>query len=191
MFNRVWNSLFYRLAKFTHVLAKPRMLAYNRNFQNERVKGLRIGNTTYIDHPSQLFLSDHIYIGHHNFIEASNNIHIAEGCQITSYVSITSHSSHQSIRLYGSKYAQFKDHLGYEKGPIYIGEFVFVGPFTVIMPNSTIGKGCVITAHSYVKGTFPEFSIIAGNPAKVIGDVREKDKEWLENYPELNQYYMK
>ena len=191
MLNRIWNSILYRLGKLTHSFTKPQMHSFKRNFQNQYVSGLRIGNTTFIDHRSKLFLSNHVYVGHHNFIEASNEIQIDQGCQITSFVSITSHSSHRSIRLYGSKFSEEKEHLGYEKGRIHIGAFSFVGPFSVIMPNTKIGKGCIVAAHSYVKGDFPDYSIIAGNPAKVIGDVREKDKEWLEKHPEIQQYYMK
>lgn len=191
MFNRIWNSLFYRLGKLAHRITQPQMFSFKRNFQNELVKGLRIGNTTFIDNRTKLFLSNNVYIGHYNFLEASNGIQIDEGCQITSFVSITSHSSHRSIRLYGSKFSEIQDHLAYEKGRIHIGAYTFVGPFSVIMPNCKIGKGCVIAAHSYVKGVFPDYSIIAGNPAKVIGDVREKDNEWLEKHPELQQYYMK
>jgi acetyltransferase-like isoleucine patch superfamily enzyme len=92
--------------------------------------------------------------------------------------------------LHASSYANVKNHIGYERGSIEIGEFTFVGPFSVIMPSTKIGKGCVVAAHSYVKGDFPDYSVIAGNPAKVVGDVREKDNALLEEYPELKNTYM-
>jgi acetyltransferase-like isoleucine patch superfamily enzyme len=166
------------------------MFALKRNFQGGEIKGVRIGNTSFIDHSNKLLIEDLVYIGHYNFIEASNGIKLGKGCQITSYVNLTSHSSHQSIRLYGSNYSKVSDHIGYERGPIEIGEFTFVGPFSVIMPSTKIGKGCVVAAHSYVKGDFPDYSLIAGNPAKVVGDVREKDNALLEEYPELKNTYM-
>ena len=187
---KIWDKISYRLAKINQFISKPRMLSYKRNFQKEKAIGLRIGNTTFIDSPKNLFLEDLVYIGHHNFIEASNIIKIGKGCQITSFVSMTTHSSHQSIRLYGAQYAKISEHVGYEKGPIEIGAFSFVGPFTVIMPSTKIGKGCVITAHSYVKGEFPDYAIISGNPAKIIGDTREKDADYLERHPDLKQFYM-
>lgn len=187
---KIWDKISYRLAKINQFISKPRMLSYKRNFQKENAIGLRIGNTTFIDSPNNLFLEDLVYIGHHNFIEASNIIKIGKGCQITSFVSVTTHSSHQSIRLYGAHYAKISDHVGYEKGPIEIGAFSFVGPFTVIMPSTKIGKGCVITAHSYVKGEFPDYAIISGNPAKIIGDTREKDSVYLESHPDLKKFYM-
>ena len=50
----------------------------------------------------------------------------------------------------------------------------------------------IVKAYSYVKsGIYPDFAIIAGNPAKVIGDTRSLDKEYLEQYPTLKRFYQK
>ena len=166
------------------------MLNYSVNFQKEKVNNLRIGNTTFIDTPNNLKLKDQVYIGHHNFIEASHGVSISKGCQITSFVTISSHSSHISIRLYGSNYSSASDHIGYIKGPISIGEFTFIGPHVVIMPNTHIGKGCIVSAYSYVKGDFPEGSIIAGNPAKVVGKVKDLDQKYLDENPGLKTSYL-
>jgi acetyltransferase-like isoleucine patch superfamily enzyme len=57
------------------------------------------------------------------------------------------------------------------------------------MPGAKIGKGCIVSAYSMVKGDFPDFSIISGNPAKVIGDTREMDEPYLREHPELIQFY--
>lgn len=149
----------------------------------------RIGSTTSIVYPERLWLEDNVFIGQYNFIEASNKITIEEGCQITNYVSITSHSSHNSIRLYGSKYNSVANMVGYEVGEIRIGKYTFVGPHSVIMPGSNIGKGSIIAAGSVVKGEFEDFSIIAGNPAVKVGDTRDKDVLVLEKHPELKEYY--
>ncbi len=150
----------------------------------------RISNATVIITPENLTLGDNIYIGHFNNIEASNQIIIAEGCQISNYISILTHSSHQSIRLYGHHYIEHNGkHLAYVKGAVKIGKFTFVGPHSVIMPGTTIGKGSIVSAYSMVKGEFPDFSVIAGNPAKVVGDTREIDAKILAKYPELQSYY--
>ena len=57
------------------------------------------------------------------------------------------------------------------------------------MPGTTIGKGCIVAAYSYVEGTFPDFSVIKGNPATVGGSTREKDLEILKDHPELEKHY--
>jgi len=187
MLRRIKKSIQYRLALLLNPILKPRMLGRKKNFQGRKIIFTSIGNTTYIDHPQNLHISNHTYIGHHNFIEASNGIDIGEGCQITDFISITTHSSHISIRLYGKE--KCSNPIGYVKGSIKIGKYTFVGPHSVIMPSTIIGKGSVIQAFSYVKGTFPDFAIIGGNPAKIIGDTRSLDKEYLENNPELRKFY--
>ncbi|GAB4447551.1 MAG: hypothetical protein Fur0028_02490 [Bacteroidales bacterium] len=155
------------------------------------LKNVRISNTTFIHAKDKFVIGDHVFIGHYNFIEASNGLTIEEGCQITNYVSITTHSSHISIRLYGVEYSNFQDLKGYIKGPVTIGKYSYIGPHTVIMPNTKIGKGSVVAAFSYVKGDFPDFSIIAGNPAKVIGDTRQLDEPYLKENHQLRTFYDK
>lgn len=165
------------------------MIGKRRNFQGEKITNTSIGNTTFIDFKENFKISDNTYIGHHNFIEASNGIELGEGCQITDFVSLTTHSSHISIRLYGSQFSNHNNHIGYIKGDIKIGKYSFIGPHTVIMPGTTIGKGSIVSAFSYVKGDFPDFSIISGNPAQITGDTRQLDKKYLDENPELVHFY--
>jgi acetyltransferase-like isoleucine patch superfamily enzyme len=79
--------------------------------------------------------------------------------------------------------------VGYVKGPVHVGKYTFVGPHSTLMPGTTIGKGCLVQAYSYVKGNFPDFSILGGNPAKIIGDTRQLDQKYLEEHPELKPTY--
>jgi len=149
----------------------------------------RVSNTTYIGNKENLIIADNVFIGHYNFLDASYGLTIDTGCQITNFVSIITHSSHISIRLYGKEYPHQKNLKGYIKGSVKIGAYTFAGPHSLIMPGTTIGKGCLISSYSYVKGEFPDFSIIGGNPAKVIGDTRTLDKEYLDANPELKTFY--
>lgn len=150
---------------------------------------VRISDSTVISVPEKLNLADNIFIGHFNFIEASNGITIEEGVQLTNYISVLTHSSHISIRLYGRHYLGKKDPVGYKVGFVKIAAFTFVGPHVTIMPDTKIGKGSLVSAYAYVKGEFPDFSIIAGNPAKVIGDTRAIDQPFLDAHPELQDLY--
>lgn len=147
-----------------------------------------VSSSTFIDYPQNLQLGKNCYIGHHNFLEASNGLTIDDGCQITSFCTITTHSSHTSIRLYGYNYAG-ADMIGYVKGRVHIGKFTFIGPHCTIMPGTIIGKGSLVAAYSYVRGDFPDYSIISGNPAIVVGDTRKKDQLFLDQNPELKKSY--
>jgi acetyltransferase-like isoleucine patch superfamily enzyme len=182
--NSVIEKVFVRFfMKFRPVM---RHKIYNNNGQ--LIRNTRISNTTFIDHPESLELGINVYIGHHNFIEASQGIIIHEGCQLTSFITMTSHSSHLSMRVYGENYAG-ADMIGYVKGNIEIGKYSFIGPHATIMPDTKIGKGCIVSAYSYVKGDFPDFSIISGNPAKIIGDTRTLDEPILKEHPSLKSNY--
>lgn len=159
-----------------------------KSWQGKKLTNTRISNTTHIGNPENLNLNDHIFIGPYNMIDASNSITIGEGCHIASFISIITHSSHVAIRLYGAHYGSEKTR-AYFRGSLEIGKYTFVGPNAVLMPGTKIGKGSLVSAFSYVKGAFEDFSIIAGNPAKRVGDTRELDKKYLAENPDLQKFY--
>ena len=64
---------------------------------------------------------------------------------------------------------------------IHIDDNVFVGANALLLPGTHIGKNSIVGAGAVVKGTYPEESIIVGNPAKVIG----KTSEWLNKKAKL------
>lgn len=54
-----------------------------------------------------------------------------------------------------------------------IGDFSQIAVGTVLLPATKIGKHCLVGAQSLAGGTFDDFSLIIGNPAKRIKDIRE------------------
>lgn len=52
----------------------------------------------------------------------------------------------------------------------------FLGVNSIINPGVTVGKLSVVAAGSVVVKDVPDFAIVGGNPANVIGDIR--DREW-------------
>ena len=54
------------------------------------------------------------------------------------------------------------------KGSVIIGDHSWIGASVIIKPGITLGKFCVVAANSYVNKSFEEYSIIGGNPAKLI-----------------------
>lgn len=65
-----------------------------------------------------------------------------------------------------------KDNL---QGPV-IEPFAKIGANTTILPGITIGKYALVGAGSVVTKDIPPYKILAGNPARIIGDVRENSK---------------
>ena len=68
---------------------------------------------------------------------------------------------------------------GYEYGiDITIGDNVWIGGSTCIMPGVTIGNNVVIGAGSVVTKDIPDDVIAAGNPARVIRKITEEDRDY-------------
>lgn len=61
--------------------------------------------------------------------------------------------------------------------PIHIGNNVWIGGHTTVLPGVTIGDGTVIGAGSVVTKDIPSGVLAAGNPCKVIRKLTPADKE--------------
>ena len=51
---------------------------------------------------------------------------------------------------------------------IIIENDVWIGQNSIILKGTRIGRGSVISANSVVRGSFPSFSLIGGNPTKLV-----------------------
>lgn len=150
----------------------------------------RISPSTCIEGEAGLVLGDHVFIGAFNFIEAGAGLTLCEGVQITNFCSLVTHSSQQAQRLLGRAYAGWTGAMpGMKRAPIVIGPYSFIGPHSLIEAGSVLGKGVLVCAYSQVRGAVPDFAIVAGQPAVVVGDVRDKDARWLDQHPECRAHY--
>ena len=59
----------------------------------------------------------------------------------------------------------------------------------LIEAGAVLGKGCLVTAGSRVRGTFGDFAVLSGNPAQVVGDTRTQDARWLAVHPDYLPAY--
>ncbi len=154
----------------------------------------RISPAACIEHEDRLVLGDHVFIGPFNFIEASGGITLEDGVQITSHVSIVTHSSHRTMRLLGERYvdgpaANGAPRPGWIAGPVHVGAWSFIGPHSLIEAGTHIGRGSIVCAGSFVRGSFPDFAVLDGRPARVVGDARDGDERLLERHPELRAHH--
>ncbi|MHB2155247.1 acyltransferase [Calditrichota bacterium GD2] len=106
-------------------------------------------------------------------------ITIGKGVTISSFIRFLTHDwAMDTVHLAFLRCDQSKRPLGKIKG-IYIGDYSFIGTNSVIMPGTRIGKGVIVGAGSVVRGDIPDFSIVIGNPAQIVGDSREYTKKYL------------
>ena len=169
-------------------------VVFGERSQGRKLAHTRISPATCIEHEERLTLGDHVFIGPFNFIEASGGVTLEDGVQVTSHVSIVTHSSHRAMRLLRERYVAWSgDHAtarpGWIAGPVHIGAWSFIGPHSLIEANSRIGRGCIVCAGSFVRGDFPDFAVLDGRPARVIGDSRRADEKLLAQHPELRAHH--
>jgi UDP-2-acetamido-3-amino-2,3-dideoxy-glucuronate N-acetyltransferase len=61
--------------------------------------------------------------------------------------------------------------------PVLVKQGGSIGSGAVIMCGVTIGKKALVGAGAVVTRDVPDYAIVAGNPARVVGDVRKQMKE--------------
>ena len=115
------------------------------------------------------------FTGKPNYISSScwfdgsdySRITLGDGCTISSHVSFLTHD--WSLHTIGKSLGVINEKPIGRHGNITIGDYAFIGRGSIVMPNATIGKGCIIGAGSVVRGKIPEYSIVLGNPCKIVG----------------------
>jgi acetyltransferase-like isoleucine patch superfamily enzyme len=163
---------------------------FGERSQGRWLPNTRISASSCLECEERLVLGDHVYIGPFNWIEASGGVTLEEGVQVTSHVSIVTHSSHRAMRLLGRAYVDWQgERPGWISGPVYIGAWTFIGPHSLIEARTRLGRGTLVCAGSVVRGEFPDFAVLDGRPARVVGDTRRTDEALLARHPELRAHY--
>ncbi|AKK74754.1 hypothetical protein OK18_02625 [Chryseobacterium gallinarum] len=136
-------------------------------------------NSTTLSH--KVKNSDIIKVGNESYgeiiTESYENSH--EGLQIGNYVSIASNvifvlgGNHQlsTFTSYPLKSMFIKNSPeddAQSKGTIIVEDEVWIGSNVIILSGVTLGKGSIIAAGSVVTKSVEPFSIVGGNPAKII-----------------------
>lgn len=71
-------------------------------------------------------------------------------------------------------------------GPVSIGDYAWICSRSIILPGITIGEGAVVASGAIVTKDVPPYAIVAGVPAKIVGQ-RER-KEYNYGYTTKNEY---
>lgn len=89
--------------------------------------------------------------------------------------------------------ASTKQFLNYTKiGRVNIGDNVFIGAESVILPGVTIGSNVIIGANSTVTHDIPDNTVVAGSPAQVIctlEDYLKKERDRMSSAPCFGEEY--
>lgn len=114
------------------------------------------------------FNTSKVWIGNKSYMDTQfpENIYIDDNVCLSNNVSIITHfDPTESIKNYPIK--------KYKKR-VKIKEGTFIGPSVTILPGVEIGKHCFIRAGTVIKKSIPDFSIVEGNPQKILGKLNPK-----------------
>ena len=122
------------------------------------------------DYGYNIEVGENFYANYNLVILDVGKVKIGDNAQIAPNVAIytAGHPIHPDSR-----------NSGYEYGiPITIGDNVWIGGNTCILPGVTIGSNVVIGAGSVVTKDLPDNVIAAGNPCRVIREITEADRDY-------------
>jgi acetyltransferase-like isoleucine patch superfamily enzyme len=118
-----------------------------------------------------LEIGENVYIGMNTIINGfAAKVTICENVSIAQNVNIMADSGPNASSVMQKVFP-------ISKGSITIGNNCWIGASVIILPNVTLGNYCVVAANSFVNKSFPAFSIIGGNPAKLIRSFTIDEKE--------------
>lgn len=124
----------------------------------------------------ELSIGDYCSFGAMNHITCCNKITIGNRVLTGKWVTISDNNHGgtdiETLRVQPSRRPIVS------KGPITIGDDVWIGDKATILGGLNIGNGAVIAANAVVTKDVPAYCVVAGNPGKVIHQVKVAEKEY-------------
>ncbi|MDO4294879.1 MAG: sugar O-acetyltransferase [bacterium] len=164
--------------------AKRAIRKYNERMPFEPEKARECLEQSGIQYGKGIYLEPPFYCEYGTHIEIGENFYANTGCVMLDVGKITIGKNVQfgpSVSIYTAGHPihpESRDS-GYEYGiAVTIGDSVWVGGNSVILPGVKIGNNVVIGAGSVVTRDIPDNVCAAGNPCRVIREITEKDRPY-------------
>lgn len=91
-------------------------------------------------------------------------LHIGDRCLVAQFVSLIA-TGHE----FESATVPIADQGVGKKSGLVIGDDVWIGAHSLVLPGVQIGRGAVVGGGSVVTADVPEYAVVVGNPARVVG----------------------
>lgn len=172
----------------THMCGRIRLAYWRNRLRNDKLR--LVGFAAKIHGSHLLELGENFILGDHAVmvIGDSDPVYVGDNCAIAygSYVRSANHrfddvSAPILAQGHSSKRIEYRG----RNYSIVIEDDVWVGARCIVLTGAFIGRGSVVAAGSVVSSAIPEFSIVAGNPARVVAN-RKKMAELLNTTGGLN-----
>jgi len=153
------------------------------NIRKQR-HAIRVGANTHLKgelltfaHGGEISIGEYCYLGEQSHIWSAARISIGDRVLISHNVNIFDSLTHPISPLERHRhYHQIitRGHPGQvdlEEAPVHIGNDAWIGCLAVVLKGVTIGEGAIVGAGSVVSKDVPPFTIVAGNPARVVREL--------------------
>jgi acetyltransferase-like isoleucine patch superfamily enzyme len=148
-----------------------------RHWYISRILRIEIGSGSSI-HMGCFFTGRHIQIGSNSVINRKCYLDGRVGIKIGDNVSIS-----PEVYILSLTHDAQDSHFGTIGLPTVLEDYTWIGARAMIMPGVTLSKGCVVGAGAVVTKSFEPFSIVAGVPAKKIGERNRELSYKLSYFP--------
>lgn len=135
-----------------------------------KLEGMRIGKGSALHMGVRLYNPENIEIGEDSIIGEGTVLDGRDSLVIGNHVDIAS-----EVMIYNSEHDVRDPNFKAINAKVVIEDYVFIGPRAIILPGVTIKKGAVVGAGAVVTKDVEEYAIVAGVPAKKIGERGVKD----------------
>ena len=108
-------------------------------------------------------------------IEIGDDVMISWGVTVVDHNSHSISFSHRAADVINWRMGK-KDWTHVKVSPVKIGEKVWIGVNALILKGVTIGEGAVVGAGAVVTKNVPAWTIVGGNPARIIREIAEDER---------------
>lgn len=137
----------------------------------------KIGRKSYLHPPIKFFsLTKKIIIGNNVTINPNCYLDNRRGIIIGDNVNIS-----HNVKIYTLGHDIDDPYFSFKGGTVVIENDVVIFANCLIMPGIKIGKGSVVYPGSVVTKSIPEFSVVGGNPAKILRERKTNIKYVIDN----------
>ena len=161
-----------------------------RRFPYQPIPGYKLGNNLRTWCARKLFkkcgsnivIKSMAYFGTGKNIEMGDYSQLGINCKVEEDLVLGAHVlMGPDVIIYSSSH-EYKDpdipvmfQGGGERRPVIIGNDVWIGTRVIIMPGVHIGNHVIIGANSVVTHDVPDYSVVAGSPARIVRRRNEKN----------------
>ena len=159
--------------------SKVENLAGDPNLISVGAGSVLSGRLLIFPHDGKISIGRDCYLGENSRIWSAASIEIGDRVSISHNVNIHDTNAHSLDPQIRHRHFMETMATGFPRentvdivsSPIVIGNDVWIGFNSIILKGVTIGRGAIVAAGSVVTKDIPEFSIAAGNPARIVKDI--------------------